>query len=246
MDNVGAVGGPLLALGLVALIGVRGAILASGVFGLAAAGSIVYAIRHIERPADTERRPLRIEIRPLLKGRLGRLWIPIGAFELGNLATTLLILRATDLLTPTVGFDSATRTALLLYAAHNMAAAAVAIPGGNARSVGIPTNPYRGVRVWPRRVSAVRGDRCCCRHPCHCVHPRRRRHRPGRDSGERCGCEAAPIEMRGSAFGLLAATQSFGNLIASGVAGVLWTLVSPEAAFIFASRGYGGRGSGEP
>ena len=71
MDSLGAVGGPLLALGLVALVGVRAAILASGVFGLAAAGSIIYAIRHIERPAERERRPLRIEIRPLLTGRLG-------------------------------------------------------------------------------------------------------------------------------------------------------------------------------
>ncbi|MGC2240378.1 MAG: hypothetical protein WA726_06035, partial [Acidimicrobiia bacterium] len=44
-------GGPLLALGLVAAIGIRGAILVSGVFGLLAAGSIVYAVRRIERPA---------------------------------------------------------------------------------------------------------------------------------------------------------------------------------------------------
>jgi MFS family permease len=41
-----------------------------------------------------------------------------------------------------------------------------------------------------------------------------------------------PEHIRGSAFGLLAATQSFGNLAASAIAGALWTLVSPEAAFI--------------
>ena len=44
----------------------------------------------------------------------------------------------------------------------------------------------------------------------------------------------APDEVRGSAFGLLAAVQAFGNLIASGVAGLLWTIVSPTAAFVFA------------
>jgi MFS family permease len=43
----------------------------------------------------------------------------------------------------------------------------------------------------------------------------------------------APSELRGSAFGLLAATQSFGNLAASAIAGALWTLVSPKAAFFF-------------
>jgi MFS family permease len=44
----------------------------------------------------------------------------------------------------------------------------------------------------------------------------------------------APEAVRGSAFGLLAAVQAFGNLIASGVAGLLWTIVSPTAAFVFA------------
>jgi hypothetical protein len=41
----------------------------------------------------------------------------------------------------------------------------------------------------------------------------------------------APQALRGSAFGLLAAIQSLGNFAASGVAGLLWTAVSPRAAF---------------
>jgi hypothetical protein len=43
----------------------------------------------------------------------------------------------------------------------------------------------------------------------------------------------APVELRGSAFGLLAAVQSFGNLAASAIAGLLWTLASPRAAFAY-------------
>ncbi|HEY8558489.1 MAG TPA: hypothetical protein VIM97_14305, partial [Actinomycetes bacterium] len=43
----------------------------------------------------------------------------------------------------------------------------------------------------------------------------------------------APVEWRGSAFGLLAAVQSFGNLAASAIAGLLWTLASPRAAFAY-------------
>ena len=35
----------------------------------------------------------------------------------------------------------------------------------------------------------------------------------------------------GVAFGLLAAVQSFGNLAASAIAGLLWTAVSPGVAF---------------
>ena len=41
--------------------------------------------------------------------------------------------------------------------------------------------------------------------------------------------------MRGSAFGMLAAVQSFGNLAASAVVGLLYTLVSPSFAFGYAS-----------
>jgi MFS family permease len=41
----------------------------------------------------------------------------------------------------------------------------------------------------------------------------------------------APGAIRGSAFGLLAAVQSFGQLAASAVAGVLWTATSPTIAF---------------
>ena len=43
----------------------------------------------------------------------------------------------------------------------------------------------------------------------------------------------APIGLRGSAFGLLAAVQSFGNLAASAIAGLLWTLASPWVAFTY-------------
>ena len=34
-------------------------------------------------------------------------------------------------------------------------------------------------------------------------------------------------------FGLLAAVQSFGNLVASAIAGLIWTVLSPEAAFAY-------------
>ena len=43
----------------------------------------------------------------------------------------------------------------------------------------------------------------------------------------------APTDISGSAFGLLAATQSFGNLAASLGAGLLWTAFSPSSAFTY-------------
>jgi len=42
-----------------------------------------------------------------------------------------------------------------------------------------------------------------------------------------------PTTLRGSAFGLLATTQAGANLAASAIAGILWTAISPAAAFGF-------------
>lgn len=43
----------------------------------------------------------------------------------------------------------------------------------------------------------------------------------------------ATEDLRGSSFGALAGIQSFGNLVASSTAGLLYASVSPTAAFLF-------------
>ncbi len=238
MDNLGAVGGPLLALALVATIGIRSAILVSGVFGLAAAGSILYAIRHIERPLDRQRQPIRIRVRPVLRGRLGRLWVSVAAFEAGNLATTLLILRATELLTPEAGLESATKTALLLYALHNIVASVVSIPAGRAADRwGYP--PVLGLGFLSGLVAYLLFGFAAPRSVVLALAFIAAGATIGLVETAENGAvaDAAPDNLRGSAFGLLAAIQSFGNLVASGIAGLLWTLVSPLAAFLFAGSG---------
>ncbi|MGH2733752.1 MAG: MFS transporter, partial [Actinomycetota bacterium] len=77
MDNLGAIAGPLLALGLVAAFSLRGAILLSIIPGLLAAGAIAYAIRHIPRLEPRERQPLRLQLRPVIQGRLRRLMVAV-------------------------------------------------------------------------------------------------------------------------------------------------------------------------
>jgi MFS family permease len=111
MDNLGAIVGPLLALALVGLVVVRTAIALSIIPGLLAALAIVYAIRHAPGVEARERQPLRLRIRPVLTGRLGRLMVGVSASEFGNVAATLLILRATELLAPGRSQDRATQVA---------------------------------------------------------------------------------------------------------------------------------------
>ena len=130
MDNLGAVFGPLLALLLLSLVGVRWAIGLSVIPGVLAAAAIMYAIRSAPRLEPRQRQPIRVRLRPLLKGRLGPLLVGISVFEAGNVAATLLILRAESLLAPTHGTATATRYALLLYAGYNLAATLVSLPAG--------------------------------------------------------------------------------------------------------------------
>jgi MFS family permease len=230
MDNLGAVGGPLLALGLVGVIGVRGAILVSVVPGILAALAILYAIRHAPRLAVREHRPIRIRIRPVIRGRLGRLMLAMGAFEVGNVAATLLILRATELLEPGRGQGAATQIALGFYVAYNVAATLTSLAAGRA-SDALGNVPVLAVGAGgfllaylgfaTANVPVVAAAFVVAGVGIGCV-----------ETVEHSAVASlSPGEYRGSAFGLLAAIQSFGNLAASGVAGLLWTALSPQVAF---------------
>jgi MFS family permease len=130
MDNLGAIGGPLLALGLVTLVGIRTAIVLSIIPGLLAMLAILYAIRHIPRMTAHTRIPVHIVVRPLLRGSLGQVLLGVSFFEAGNVATTLLILRASQQLTPSLGLNGATQVAIGLYVGYNVAATLASVPAG--------------------------------------------------------------------------------------------------------------------
>jgi len=234
MDNLGAIGGPLLAIALVALVGTRTAILVSVVPGLLAVAAILYAVRRAPKLEERERKPLRFQVRPVLRGQLGRLFIGIGAFEAGNAAATLLILRATDLLDEQHSHDSAVTVALLLYAGYNLAATLASLQGGRlgdrrgmltvlALGVAAFLIAYIGFAFTNGTIVTLAAAFLVAGIGIGFV-----------ETAEHAAVAThAADDIRGSAFGLLAATQSFGNLIASAIAGALWTLVSPKAAFLF-------------
>jgi MFS family permease len=236
MDNLGAILGPLLGIVLVAAVGVRDAILLSIIPGLLAVAAIVYAIRAAELPQVRERQPIRIQVRPVLRGELGRLLGAVGAFELGNIAATLLILRATDLLRPEHGADRAAQLALALYTAYNVAATLISIPAGRHGDRRRPVEvlaggtiafalAYVALALTGASMIVLAVGFVLAGIGIGCV-----------ETAEHAAVAAlAPVNLRGSAFGLLATAQSLGNFIASAVAGLLWTLVSPTAAFIYAA-----------
>jgi MFS family permease len=234
MDNLGAIGGPILALLLVAVFSVRTTILLSIIPGLLATLAIIYAIGHLPKLEGRERRPIRLQVRPVIRAGLGRLMLGVSAFELGNVAATLLILRASELLTPGRGETSAMSVALVLYVGYNVAATVASVPAGHMSD---RTSPrlvlVGGVMCFliAYTIFATVGPSVVVLAVAFVL------------AGVGIGCVetsehaavavAAPVDIRGSAFGLLASVQSFGNLAASSMAGIIWTAVSPRAAFIY-------------
>ena len=238
-DNAGALLGPLLAAVLVAAVGVRHAILLAVVPGLLAAVSITAAAREARRTAGSPAggTALRLNLRAVAAAGLPRALIPVALFEIGNLATTLLILRATDLLhTGTRSLTAATSVAILLYAAHNGVAAAASplagqlvdrigpravLTAGAALYAGAYTVFAFDQRAWPVLLLAfgVAGA--------------------GIGLAETAESTTValllPDRLRGSGFAVLGLVQAVGDLGASLVAGLLWSAFSPAVAFGYAA-----------
>jgi MFS family permease len=124
--------------------------------------------------------------------------------------------------------------ALLLYAAYNAAATVTSIPAGrcvdrcSARHVllagvgaflvayvgfAIDTTNWWALAPWFLLAGVGIGCVETAEHAAVATH--------------------APDNLRGSAFGFLAGIQSFGNLAASGIAGILWATISATAAFAY-------------
>ena len=212
-DNLGAIVGPLLAFGLVSMVGVRPAILFSIVPGLLAAFAMLFAARHVRKATTRERQPIRLQVRPVLRGGTTRLFVGMGAFEFGNCAATLLILRATELLQPGRGEARPPAVGVLLYVAYNVAATLSSIPAGHL-------GDRRGTKVTLVLGAAAFLAAYVLFADAGATLPVLA---AGfvlagvgigfAETGETAAVAArAPEAIRGSAFGLLAGMQSAGNL----------------------------------
>jgi len=158
--------------------------------------------------------------------------LAVGAFEVGNVAATLLILRATELLEPGRGQGVATQIALGLYVAYNVAATLISLIAGRASdsfgnvpvlATGAASFLIAYLGFATTNVALVAAAFVVAGIGIGCV-----------EIAENAAVASlSPEQYRGSAFGLLAAIQSFGNLAASAVTGLLWTALSPQVAFAY-------------
>jgi MFS family permease len=238
-DNLGAVVGPLLASLLVATVGIRASFWFALVPGALAAVAISVAAARARRAATAVplRGRARLELAGLRRaGLLGPL-LPVALFELGNITTTLLILRTTELLRH--GGRSATAAAslaILVYAAHNLAASVVALVGGAwidrrgpRRVLGAGAAAYLlayagfalPVHAWPLLLMLF----CLAGGGIGLAEP----------AESTLVARLLPDRLRGSGFGLLGGLQSAGDFLSSATVGLLYAAVSPTAGFAYAA-----------
>ncbi|HTU78544.1 MAG TPA: MFS transporter [Solirubrobacteraceae bacterium] len=236
-DNLGAVAGPLLAAGLVAWLGIRPAIYFAFIPGALAAVAILTAARAARQLPQGPRERARIHLVGLREAGLLRPLVPVALYECGNLATTLLILRATQLLhggSRTVA--AAASLAILIYAAHNALAAILAYAGGHwldhvgprivfATGAMLYVLAYLGFAAGPHTWPLLLLFFCLAGAGIGL----------GETSESTLVARTLPERLRGSGFGVLGGVQAAGDLIATVTAGILYAAISPTVAFLYAA-----------
>jgi MFS family permease len=238
-DNLGAVLGPLLAAGLVAWIGIRPALCLAAIPGLFAALAILIAAREARQRLRAEDRApgRRFDFGALRDAGMVRALLPVALFEFGNIATTLLILRSTELLTtPQRTVTAATSLAILIYAGHNAVATVGSLVAGRwydragpravfATGAAVYVVGYLVFAAGAHSALVIALGFALAGAGIGLAEP----------TQSAVVSQLLPDRLRGSGFGVLGAVQATGDLVATVVAGVLYTVASPAIAFGYAA-----------
>jgi MFS family permease len=235
MDTLGAVLGPLGAGLLVGTLGIRGTIRWTLLPGLVAALAFAFLVP-TGRPDDKHRAPSFVSSFSQLPAGYWRFLTGVLAHGIGDFAPTLLILRATQALTPSHGVIRAAAIAVGLYTFHNFVDAAFSYPAGAlgdrigkrpllAIGYGIGVLSYVGFIFAPPSPAAFA-----------LLFGLAGIHDAFQQSLEKSAvAEILPSQIRGSGFGVLATANGIGDLVSSVVVGALWSSVSSAAGFIYAA-----------
>jgi MFS family permease len=229
LDTAGALLGPAVAFVLLAaghgFRTVFAAALIPGVLAVTFFGLLTRDPRKASPPPLPMREPL--------PSAFWRLIAAVAVFGAGNFATAFFTLRAAQMLQPELSQAAALSAAVGFYLAHNAVGAAVSFPAGLladrigkvpvlaaayatfalACVVGALGHGWVAVALLALLVGA--------QNPVV--------------SGVESSLSSSIVDERrlGTAFGVLNAVNGVGDLASSVAAGVLWTLVSPAAAFGF-------------
>ena len=247
-DTLGAIVGPLLAVGLLAVLQGRAGADPSAPFRLifwltlipGVSSALAFALLVTER-RRAPNHDLRFwaTLRSLPQPYF-RLLTGVGLFGIGDFAHTFLILAATQLLTPTHGVVRAAQIAALLYVARNVIYAGASFPiGAWSDRIG-----RRGLLTAGYIAGALVAAGFAAAFLFHlrslpyllllfCL--------AGAYIAAQDALEGAITAdfvagvARGTGYGLMATVNGVGDLVASAVVGLLWTAVSPVVGFGYAA-----------
>lgn len=232
MDTVGAIIGPATAFVLLQVFHHHYPTLFAVTLipSLLAAGLIAFVVKETSR-ARVSHVSLRGQL-GLLPSAYRRLLAAAGLFGLGAFAHTLLILLATQKLTPTLGAAGAASAAVALYVLHNICYASFAFIGG-----------WLGDRMPKNRLLAAGYFMSAAMSLCVMFLPATLgtlalvfilggTNVALEETLEDALCaELVSDEHHGVAFGTLATVNGVGDLLSSVVVGALWTGFGTRVAF---------------
>ena len=237
MDTFGAVLGPLTATALVSVMSVAMAMRWSLLPGALAALTFGVFVRDAGRAGErlARRSGFFASLREL-PAPFSRVLGSVFVFGLGDFAKTLLILRATVLLTPRYGVLRAGAFAVGLYTLHNAFYALACFPAGAMGDRG----GKRGLLAASYLLSAATFTGFAFTGPnlpvLAVLFAMAGISMAGHATLEKSlGAELLPADRRGIGFGALATVNGVGDFVSSIAVGVLWSVVSPGAGFAYAA-----------
>lgn len=235
MDTVGAIAGPLTAVALVSLWGIRAALRWTILPGLVASVCFLWLVPAAKSVGS--RRAFRfVESLQQVPRSFRRLLVGIFVHGIGDFAPTLLILRASQLLAPQYGTARASALAIALYTMHNVVFAATSYPIGaladKIRKRGLIAAGYasgammcagfifvHASLLWLGLLFAVAGVHIAVQQALE----------------KSLSAELLDASVRGTGFGVLATVNGIGDFVSSIAVGALWSATVPAAGFIYAA-----------
>lgn len=235
MDTLGAVFGPLCASAFVGVLGIRGILRWTVVPGLLAAIAFALLAPKGKGIVGHPAAGLVASFTKLPKA-YGAYLAGVFTHGIGDFAPTLLILRATQILSPQFGTARAASLSVALYTFHNVVNAIASYASG---ALGDHI-PKRGLLAGGYCVGALSYVGFIFLRPSLMVlavlFGLAGIHIGIAQSLEKsAAAEILSAPNRGSGFGVLAAVNGVGDLVSSVVVGALWSAVSSVAGFAYAA-----------
>jgi len=241
-DTLGAITGPLLALGLITLLAGRETTQTTyrQIFwitlipGLLSALSFAFFVKEKIHPAN--RNGSLFQTIHNLPARFKVFLIGVGIFGAGDFAHSLLTLRAVQMLTPDMGASRAGQTAIALYVLHNILYAGMSYPiGALADRIG-----KRGLLALGYGLAAVMGIGWIIAVPSvwmlGLLFALGGTFIAAEDALEGAlAADLLPEDVRGTGYGVLATVNGLGDFLSSIIVGALWTAFNPAIGFAYAT-----------